>query len=40
MGSMVLPASIQPPRRSCAKMKRSGPLPRGTVAVILSAKAS
>ena len=31
IGSMVLPASTQPPRRSWAKMKTSGPLPRGTV---------
>jgi len=37
IGSMVWPASTQPPSRSCAKMKTSGPLPRGTEAVILSA---
>jgi hypothetical protein len=32
------PDLAQPPMRSCAKMKRSGPFPRGTAAVIRSAK--
>ena len=36
----IMPLAAQSPIRSCAKMKMSGPLPRGIEAVILSANAS